>query len=141
MRGGGGDISSHGGKVGGSAGNISFDAGGEGGRGGGDVGGDGVGATGGKGSSAASMPVPPSDHMTCLPHSWSKKSALRVPCCAPQCVCLDLSEHVSGHFDFSASKVYKTPKAFKIKIGVKPFGSPKLERINEPPSCTYRQLM
>lgn len=65
--------------------------------------------------------------------------------CAMVCVmapvCLDLYEHVPGHFDISTSKVYKAPKAFKIKIGVKPFGSSKLERINEPPSCSYRQLM
>lgn len=45
------------------------------------------------------------------------------------------------HLGWRASDVYKTPKAFKIKIGVKPFGSSKLERINEPPSCSYRQLM
>lgn len=56
-------------------------------------------------------------------------------------LCLDLHEHMSGHSDFSTSKVYKTPKAFKIKIRVKPFGSSNLERINEPPSCSYRQLM
>lgn len=56
-------------------------------------------------------------------------------------LCLDLPELVSGRSDFSTSKVYKTPKAFRIKIGVKPFGSSKLERINEPPSCSYRQLM
>lgn len=55
---------------------------------------------------------------------------------------LDLRERVCVcHVGFRASKVYKTPKAFKTKIGVKPFGSSKLERINEPPSCSYRQLM
>lgn len=55
-------------------------------------------------------------------------------------VCLDSCEHVSGHSGFSASKVYKTPKALKI-TRVKPLASSKLERENEPPSCSYRQLM
>ena len=35
--------------------------------------------------------------------------------CTTVCVCLDSCEHVSGHSGLSASKVYKTPEAFKIK--------------------------
>lgn len=105
------------------------------------AGGDGGGVTrvGRRGRSAAYVPVP--QIVTYLSHSSPSRPPAHVTLCAAALLPLDLGEHVSGRFGLSASKVYKTLIAFKIKTGVKPFGSSKLEGVNEPPSCSYRQLM
>lgn len=92
---------------------------------------------GGHGGSAAHTPVP----RVMVPGRPAAHPRGLCPACPTAPVGLDSYEHLSGHVDFSMSKVYKTLKAFKIKIGVKPIASSQLKRINEPPGCSYRQLM